>query len=39
MKSIRIKNLRCFEDTGYIDIKPINLLVGLNSTGKSSFAR
>ncbi|WP_406569170.1 AAA family ATPase [Aeromonas caviae] len=39
MKAIRIKNLRCFNDTGYIEIKPINLLIGLNSTGKSSFAR
>lgn len=39
MKAIRIKNLRCFNDTGYIEIKPINILIGLNSTGKSSFAR
>ncbi|HEA3200220.1 TPA: AAA family ATPase [Aeromonas veronii] len=39
MKHIRIKNLRCFSDTDYIEIKPINILIGLNSSGKSSFAR
>lgn len=37
MKSIRLKNYKCFEDTGIIDLKPLNFLVGSNSSGKSSF--
>lgn len=39
LKKIRIKNLRCFSDSGFVDIKPITLLVGKNSAGKSTFAR
>ncbi|WP_013325125.1 AAA family ATPase [Gloeothece verrucosa] len=39
MDSIRIKNLRLLEDTGPIDIKPITLLLGANSSGKSTFLR
>ena len=39
MDSIRIQRLRCLSDTGYIDIKPITVLVGQNSSGKSSFLR
>jgi len=36
---IRIKNFRSFKDTGFIDIKPITILIGKNSAGKSSFIR
>jgi len=39
MESIRVINLRCLEDTGAVEIKPISLLVGANSSGKSSFIR
>lgn len=39
MDNIRIKNYRCFDDTGIIDIKPITVLVGANSSGKSSFLK
>lgn len=39
MDSIRIKNLHCLTDTGEIPLKPINILVGANSSGKSSFLR
>jgi predicted ATPase len=39
MNSIRIKNLRCLADTGDIPIKPLTILVGANSTGKSTFLR
>ncbi len=39
MISLRLKNYRCFEDTGKIDIKPINVLLGANSSGKSSFLK
>ncbi|MCJ8347236.1 ATP-binding protein, partial [bacterium] len=39
MDKIRIKNLRSLKDTNYIDLKPITLLVGRNSSGKSTFLR
>lgn len=39
MDSIRIKNLHCLADTGVIPLKDINILVGANSSGKSSFLR
>lgn len=39
MNSIRVKNLRCLVDTGYIPIKPLTILLGANSTGKSTFLR
>lgn len=37
--SIRVKSLRALTDTGKIELKPITLLVGKNSVGKSTFAR
>jgi len=39
MNSIRIENLRCFKDTGDIELQTLNLLIGQNSSGKSSFLR
>lgn len=39
MNAIRLRNYRCFEDTGLIELKRINLLVGANSSGKSSFLK
>lgn len=39
MKSIRVSNLRCLSDTGEIEMKPLMILVGANSSGKSSFLR
>lgn len=39
MESIRLKNFRCFEDTGDIEIRPLTFLVGANSSGKSSFLK
>lgn len=39
MDNIRIKNYRCFKDTDYVSIKPITVLVGANSSGKSSFLK
>ena len=39
MKSIGIKNLRSLRDTKQMEIKPINILVGSNSSGKSTFLR
>ena len=37
MKTIRLKNYKCFQDTGNLELKPLTFLVGSNSTGKSSF--
>jgi predicted ATPase len=39
MDSIRVERLRCLADTGYIQLKPITVLLGQNSSGKSSFLR
>lgn len=39
MDSIRIRNLRSLKDTGYINIRPLTILVGKNSSGKSTFLR
>ena len=39
MDSVRIKNLRCFKDTGRIELKPLTIAVGKNSCGKSTFLR
>lgn len=37
--SIKIKNLRSLKDTNFVEIKPITILVGANSSGKSTFLR
>ena len=39
MKSIRLKGFRSLADTGCVEIKPITLLLGQNSSGKSTFLR
>ncbi len=39
MKSFRLKNIKGFLDTGEIEIKPITVFVGENSSGKSSVCR
>lgn len=39
MKSICIKNVKTLENTGIISLSPITLLVGKNSSGKSTFLR
>ncbi len=39
MEAIRIQNLRSLKDTGLIELKPITLLLGRNSSGKSTFLR
>ncbi|MFH4647911.1 AAA family ATPase [Vibrio alginolyticus] len=39
MKSLKIEGLRSLQNSGYIDIKPITLLLGENSSGKSTFLR
>ncbi len=39
VNSFRIHNLRSLEDSGDIELKPITILVGRNSSGKSTLAR
>jgi predicted ATPase len=39
INSIRLENFKAFRDTGTIILKPITLLVGKNSAGKSSFIK
>lgn len=36
---IRIRNLRSLKDTGDIQLKKLNILLGVNSSGKSTFLR
>ena len=37
IKSLRLNGFKAFEDTGTLEIKPINVLAGPNSGGKSSI--
>jgi len=39
MDAFGIENLRCLSDTGLIKLKPLTILVGQNSSGKSTFLR
>lgn len=39
LKSIEVSGLKSLVDTGKVILKPINVLVGTNSSGKSSFLR
>lgn len=39
LNSLRIQNLRSLHDTGFINIRPITILVGENSCGKSTLLR
>lgn len=39
MKEIRIEGLRSLKDSTYIPIKPLTILLGENSSGKSTFLR
>ena len=39
LRSLQLKNFRRFEDTGLIDLRPITLIIGKNSSGKTSLLR
>jgi len=39
MKSIQVQNFRSISDSKLIKLKPLNFLLGANSSGKSSFLR
>lgn len=38
LTGIRLKNFRAYEDTGRISLTKLNLFIGANNAGKSSFA-
>ena len=37
VKSIHIKNFKSIKDSGVVELKPINVLIGANGAGKSNF--
>lgn len=39
MKAFGIRNLRSIADTGPVELRPLTILVGKNSSGKSTFLR
>lgn len=39
LTNIELKNFKCFKDSGNIEIKPLTLLCGVNSSGKSSIIK
>lgn len=39
LRSLRLQNFRSLRDTGDVELRPIIVLVGANSSGKSSFLR
>lgn len=39
LESLRVRNLRSLKDTGKIELKPLTILLGENSCGKSTFLR
>ena len=39
LESVRFNNIRSLLNNDYIDLKPLTILVGKNSVGKSTFAR
>lgn len=39
MDKLRLINYRCLEDTGNVELRPITILLGANSSGKSSFLK
>lgn len=39
MTAIRLQSFRSLLDTGFIELRPLTILVGKNSSGKSSFLR
>lgn len=39
MNYIRLKNIRSFDDSGKVELAPLTVLLGKNSSGKSTFLR
>ena len=39
MRAIRLRSIRSLSDTGFVELRPLTILVGRNSSGKSTFLR
>ena len=39
IQKIRLNNFKCFCDSGEIEIKPLTVLCGINSSGKSTIIK
>ena len=39
VQAFRIQNFMCFEDSGWVELRPLTLFYGRNSAGKSAFLR
>ena len=37
LRSVRLQNFRSFEDTGPVELRKLNILIGSNNAGKTSF--
>ena len=37
LKSIRLRNFKCFKDSGDINLKPLTIFCGTNSSGKTTI--
>ena len=37
LTGFRVQNFKVFEDTSFVELKPLTLLSGINSAGKSSI--
>ena len=37
LKSIRLKNFKCYEDSREIELAPLTIIIGVNNTGKSTI--
>ena len=37
IKSVRIQNFKSIRDSGELELRPINVLIGANGAGKSNF--
>ncbi len=37
IQSVRIENFKSIKDSGTVELKPINVLIGANGVGKSNF--
>jgi predicted ATPase len=39
LTKLQVKNFKCFEDTGELELRPLTVFVGPNSSGKSSIVQ
>jgi hypothetical protein len=39
LTGMRLRNYRCFPDTGFVELKPLTLVLGKNNSGKSALVR